>query len=125
MLCVGFSPARNKKAPLCRVGRSNEPAKAGGAAVIGCASGFLETEACTTRNLAALLGVALAQTSLRQPSRAKQEPSESYWPVLRLVKEGNELYEAGTCASASWTMRSRRMARSFRSPVADVCCCCC
>src|SRR4030095_2433902 len=61
--------AGTKKAPVCRVGRSNEPAKAGGAAVIGCASGFLKTEACTTRNLAALLGVALAQTSLRQASR--------------------------------------------------------
>src|SRR6185369_11743306 len=78
---------RNRKAPLCRVGRSNEPAKAGGAAVIGCASGFLETEACTTRNLAALLGVALAQTSLRQPSRAKQEPRSSYWPAHGRVKD--------------------------------------
>ena len=62
-----------RKAPLCRVGRSNEPAKAGGAAVIGRASGFLETEACTTRDLAARLGFTLAQTSLRKPSRAKQE----------------------------------------------------
>jgi hypothetical protein len=63
-------------APLCRVGRSNEPAKAGGAAVIGRASGFLETEACTTRDLAARLVVTLAQTSLRKPSRAKQEPDD-------------------------------------------------
>src|SRR6185436_9223184 len=68
----------NEKAPLCRVGRSNEPAKAGGAAVIGCASGFLEAEACTTRNLAAHLGLALAQTSLRKPSRAKQELNACY-----------------------------------------------
>ena len=65
--------SRTQEAPLCRVGRSNEPAKAGGAAVIGRASGFLETEACTTRDLAAHLGVTLAQTSLRKPSRAKQE----------------------------------------------------
>ena len=43
-------------APLCRVGRSSEPAKAGGTAVIGRASGFLTTEACTTRDLAAHLG---------------------------------------------------------------------
>src|SRR6185503_17262252 len=43
-------------APLCRVGRSSEPAKAGGTAVIGRASGFLATEACTTRDLAAHLG---------------------------------------------------------------------
>src|SRR5215204_4271541 len=69
---------RTEKAPLCRVGRSNEPAKAGGAAVIGRASGFLETEACTTRNLAAHFGLTLAQTSLRKPSRAKQELKESY-----------------------------------------------
>ena len=38
------------------MGRSNEPAKAGGTAVIGRASGFLATEACTTRDLAARLG---------------------------------------------------------------------
>src|ERR1700752_4515321 len=67
---------RGRRAPLCRVGRSNEPAKAGGAAVVGRASGFLETEACTTRNLAARLGFTLAQTSLRKPSRAKQEPDD-------------------------------------------------
>ena len=47
---------RSEKAPLCRVGRSNEPAKAGGAAVIGRASGFLGSEACTTRDPAAHLG---------------------------------------------------------------------
>src|SRR5262245_61995642 len=75
---AGPSVAEKQRAPLCRVGRSNEPAKAGGAAVIGCASGFLETEACTTRNLAAHLGLTLAQTSLRKPSRAKQELTESY-----------------------------------------------
>src|SRR5688572_5493077 len=75
---AGRRTERNERAPLCRVGRSNEPAKAGGAAVIGCASGFLEAEACTTRNLAAHLGLTLAQTSLRKPSRAKQELRESY-----------------------------------------------
>ena len=37
------------------------------------ARGFLGSEACTTRDLAARLGLALAQTSLRKPSRAKQE----------------------------------------------------
>jgi len=46
---------------------------AGGTAVIGRASGFLTTEACTTRGLAARLGFTLAQTSLRKPSRAKQD----------------------------------------------------
>ena len=61
------------RCPLCRVGRSNEPAKAGGATVISRASGFLATEACTTRDLAARLGFTLAQTSLRKPSRAKQD----------------------------------------------------
>src|SRR5689334_5019770 len=64
---------KNEKAPLCRVGRSNEPAKAGGAAVIGRASGFLGSEACTTPDPAAHLDGTLAQTSLRKPSRAKQE----------------------------------------------------
>ena len=39
--------------------------KAGGTAVIGRASGFLGSEACTTRDLAARLDVTLAQTSLR------------------------------------------------------------
>ncbi len=58
-------------APLCRVGRSSEPAKAGGAAVIGRASGFLGTEACTTRGLAARLVVTLAQTSLRKTITSK------------------------------------------------------
>src|SRR6185295_5425670 len=64
---------KNTKAPLCRVGRSNEPAKAGGAAVIGRASGFLGSEACTTHDPAAHFDGTLAQTSLRKPSRAKQE----------------------------------------------------
>src|SRR5688572_33403004 len=68
---------KNAKAPLCRVGRSNEPAKAGGAAVIGRASGFLGSEACTTHDPAARFDEALAQTSLRKPSRAKQELEES------------------------------------------------
>jgi hypothetical protein len=71
--CVRIQNIGGRIAPLCRVGRSNEPAKAGGAAVVGRASGFLETEACTTRDLAARLGFTLAQTSLRKPSRAKQE----------------------------------------------------
>lgn len=71
--CLRIQNGGWRKAPLCRVGRSNEPAKAGGAAVVGRASGFLETEACTTRDLAARLGFTLAQTSLRKPSRAKQE----------------------------------------------------
>ena len=42
------------------------------------ARGFLGTEACTTRDLAAHFGLTLAQTSLRKPSRAKQELKESY-----------------------------------------------
>src|SRR5262249_61021677 len=62
-----------QKCQLCRLGRSYEPAKAGGATVISRASGFLGTEACTTRDLAARLGFTLAQTSLRKPSRAKQD----------------------------------------------------
>ena len=62
------------RAPLCRVGRSNEPAKAGGAAVVGRASGFLETEACTTRDLAARLGCYVGSDEPPKPSRAKQEP---------------------------------------------------
>src|SRR5262245_59783563 len=119
MLCVGFSLRRNRKAPLCRVGRSNEPAKAGGAAVIGCASGFLETEACTTRNLAALLGVALAQTSLRQPSRAKQEPNwilpAPLWPGqgMRIASagRGNEIAEVFTTLQLARVPR-RRSARA-------------
>src|SRR5687768_18228078 len=56
---------KNTKAPLCRVGRSNEPARAGGAAVIGRASGFLGSEACTTHDPAARFDETLAQTSLR------------------------------------------------------------
>src|SRR5688572_1294374 len=64
---------KNEKAPLCRVGRSNEPAKAGGPAVIGRASGFLGSEACTTPGPADHFDGTLAQTSLRKPSRAKQE----------------------------------------------------
>src|SRR6185436_19444035 len=56
---------KNTKAPLCRVGRSNEPAKAGGPAVIGRASGFLGSEACTTPGPADRFDEALAQTSLR------------------------------------------------------------
>ena len=43
-------------APLCRVGRLLEPAQAGGAAVIDRVTGFLGTEACTTRGPAAHLG---------------------------------------------------------------------
>src|SRR5688500_13604109 len=47
---------QKRKAPLGRVWRSNEPAKAGGAAIYSRASGFLGSEACTTRDLAAHLG---------------------------------------------------------------------
>ena len=90
-------------APLCRVGRSNEPAKAGGAAVIGRASGFLETEACTTRDLAARLVVTLAQTSLRKPSRAKQEPDD-------LTVRPGEGQERGLAKPPVW----RRPARAPR-----------
>src|SRR5205085_7439130 len=61
------------RCPLCRVGRSSEPAKAAGATIFSRASGFLASEACTTRDLAARLGFTLAQTSLRKPSRAKQD----------------------------------------------------
>src|SRR5215510_11425890 len=61
-----------RSAPLCRVGGSNEPAKAGGAAVIDRASGFLVAEACTTRNLAARLGENIGSDEPPKPSRAKQ-----------------------------------------------------
>jgi len=67
---------RGRRAPLCRVGRSNEPAKAAGAAVVGRASGFLETEACTPHDLAALLGCYVGSDEPPKPSRAKQEPND-------------------------------------------------
>lgn len=41
-------------APLCRVGRPNEPVDTGGTAQ-SRASGFLTTEACTPRGIAAHL----------------------------------------------------------------------
>ena len=62
---------RERKAPLCRVGRSMNLRKAGGTAQTSRASGFLATEACTPRGVATHLGETLAQTSL-PPSRAKQ-----------------------------------------------------
>jgi hypothetical protein len=65
---------KNANAPLCRVGRSNEPAKAGGPAVIGRASGFLGSEACTTPGPADHFDGTLAQTSLRN----HHEQSRSY-----------------------------------------------
>ena len=69
--------ARVKESPRFAVwgGRMNLRL-AGGTAVIGRASGFLNTEACTTHGLAIRLVVTLAQTSLRKPSRAKQELSD-------------------------------------------------
>src|SRR6185503_10023795 len=121
----GFSrtvSGRNEKAPLCRVGRSNEPAKAGGAAVIGRASGFLEAEACTTRNLAAHLGLTLAQTSLRKPSRAKQELRESYRAIRGRSTARGTLFPdhsrplrlhptAQACASGTPRLSRPRLAR--------------
>src|SRR5262245_55812855 len=73
---VGGFKMKGRRAPLCRVGRSNEPAKAGGAAVVGRASGFLETEACTPRDLAARLGCYVGSDEPPKPSRAKQEPHD-------------------------------------------------
>ncbi len=65
--------SQKTKAPLCRVGRSSEPAKAGGAAVIGRASGFLSSEACTTRDPAAHL----MKRWLRRASENHHEQSRS------------------------------------------------
>jgi hypothetical protein len=58
--------------------------KAGGTAVVGRASGFLGTEACTTRDLAARLDVTLAQTSLRNHHEQSRERDEdlSVRPVV-------------------------------------------
>jgi hypothetical protein len=101
----GALRALGGSAPLCRVGRSNEPAKAGGAAVIDRASGFLETEACTTRDLAARLVVTLAQTSLRKPSRAKQEPDDL--TVRPLGGQGEE----GSARPPVWRRPGRGLRR--------------
>ena len=81
---------RGNSAPLCRVGRSNEPAKAGGAAVVGRVSGFLTTEACTHATSRLAWVMTLAQTSLRKPSRAKQELSGS-WPACRGLVKASKL----------------------------------
>ena len=90
---------------------------AGGTAVIGRASGFLNTEACTTHGLAIRLVVTLAQTSLRKPSRAKQELRDLNVPPLG--GQGAAVTDfAVTCASTSSTRRSIS-ARSPRS--ATVC----
>jgi hypothetical protein len=94
---------------------------AGGTAVVGRASGFLNTEACTTHGLAIHLVVTLAQTSLRKPSRAKQELTNL--SVTPGGGQGVALTDfAVTCASTSSTSRSRRMARSFKSPLLEECC---
>ena len=62
---TGRQLRRGNSAPLCRVGRSNEPAKAGGTAVVGRVSGFLTTEACTHATSRLAWVMTLAQTSLR------------------------------------------------------------
>ena len=56
--------------------------EAGGAALVYCQFRFRlpHAEACTPRNVAALLGIALAQTSLRKPSRTLQGTRKTIWP---------------------------------------------
>src|SRR4029453_4178267 len=91
-----------RTAPLCRVGRSNEPAKAGGAAVVGRASGFLETEACTTRDLAARLGCCVGSDEPPKPSRAKQERHD----LTVRPEEGQDARTLGRAAGSNRSFRS-------------------
>ncbi len=63
--CGDWGRGTREKPRFCRVGRSNEPAINRWNRCDSRASGFLATEACTTRGVAVHFVVTLAQTSLR------------------------------------------------------------
>src|SRR3954451_20690498 len=101
--CAGRGPAdhwgreKEKEAPLCRVGGSDEPASAGGTALKSRPLGFLTAEACTRGGVAIRLGKALAQPTARtitgkadshrdrRPPRRDRQVIRGPWSVLPAI----------------------------------------